>query len=101
MVTIYGKLLAKTHDIGGYTTYVFQNLDSAPFGHKYVMLTRWPNWQCSNIDVGEIGYVTYKEVIAGKDTWWNGSDFIPYNFTNLVFIKFVRKKDTSKKDIII
>lgn len=102
MVTIYAKLLAKEHDLGGYTTYVFENLDNAPFGHKYLMVTRWPNWQHSNIDIGEIGYVTYKEVIAGQDTWWDGTKFVPYNYTNIVFIKFVRKKsDTSQKDIIL
>ena len=66
------------------------------------MITRWPNWQHSNIDIGEIGYVTYKEVIAGQDTWWDGTKFVPYNYTNIVFIKFVRKKsDTSQKDIIL
>ena len=102
MVTVHAKLLAKEHDLGGYTTYVFENLDNAPFGHKYLMVTRWPNWQHSNIDIGEIGYVTYKEVIAGQDTWWDGTKFVPYNYTNIVFIKFVRKKsDTSQKDIIL
>ena len=101
MVTIHAKLLAKEHDIGGYTTYVFENLDDAPFGHKYLMLTRWPNWQARNIDVGEVGYVTYKEVIAGQDTWWDGANFIPYNYTNVVFIKFVKENKDNSKDILI
>ena len=101
MVTIHAKLLVKEHDLGGYTTYVFENLDDASFGHKYLMLTRWPNWQCRNIDVGEVGYVTYKEVIAGQDTWWDGTNFIPYNYTNVVFIKFVKEKPDNSKDILI
>lgn len=101
MVTIHAKLLAKEHDIGGYTTYVFENLDDAPFGHKYLMLTRWPNWQARNIDVGEVGYVTYKEVIAGQDTWWDGTNFIPYNYTNIIFIKFVKENKDNSKDILI
>ena len=101
MITVHCELLAKEHDLGGYTTYVFRNLDNASFGHKYIMCTRWPRWEHRTIDIGEVGYLTYKEVIAGVDTWWDGSDFIPYNYTNIVFIKFVSKKDNSKKDIII
>lgn len=85
----------------GYTTYVFKNLDSVSAFDKYIMTTRWPNWQHRNIDIGEIGYLTYKEVIAGQDTWWDGSQFIPYNYTNIVFIKFVKEKDNSNKDIIL
>lgn len=100
--TLYCQLKAKEHDLLGYTTYVFENLENAPFGHKYLMLTRWPNWQCRNVDIGEIGYVTYQEVIAGKDTWWNGTKDVPFNYSNLIFIKFIKenKKDNSK-DIIL
>lgn len=101
MVTIYCKLVAKEHDLNGYTTYVFQNLEDAPFGHKYCMCTRWPNWEHRNIEINESGYLTYKEVIAGQDTWWDGSKFIPYNYTNIIFIKFVKKIDNYEKDIII
>lgn len=100
MVTIHGKLIAKEHDLGGYITYVFKDLDNNTFGHSYLMVTRWPNWQHKNVEIGDIGYLTYKEVIAGVDKWWDGSNFIPYNYTNLIFIKFVKKVDNSK-DIII
>lgn len=85
----------------GYTTYVFQNLDGVSFLDKYIMVTRWPRWEHRNLDIGEIGYLTYKEVIAGKDTWWDGNQFIPYNYTNIVFIKFIKEKDDLNKDIIL
>lgn len=87
----------------GYTTYVFQNLEEASFGKKYVMTIRFPNWECRNIDIGDIGYMTYKEVIAGKDTWYDNitDTFIPYNYTNIIFIKFVLKQDNFKKENII
>ena len=65
------------------------------------MCTRWPNWEHRNIEINESGYLTYKEVIAGQDTWWDGSKFIPYNYTNIIFIKFVKKIDNYEKDIII
>lgn len=86
----------------GYITYVFKNLEDDSFGKKYCMVTRWPNWQCGNIEIGESGYLTYKEIIAGRDYWWNGETQIPYNYSNLVFTKFVNNRiDNSKKDIII
>ena len=103
MVTVHAKLLAKEHDLGGYTTYVFENLDDAPFGHKYLMLTRWPNWQCRNIDVGEVGYLEYDEVEAGVDTYYDrvNDSIVKYNFSNQIFKRFVKEQDNSNKDIII
>ena len=65
------------------------------------MVTRWPNWQHRNLELEEIGYLTYKEVIAGEDTWFDGTKFIPYNYTNIIFIKFVKKEDNLNKDIIL
>ena len=102
-MTIYCQLLAKEKDLQGYITYVFKNLEDAPFGHKYVMCTRVRNWEHRNIDIDEIGYLTYSEVIAGEDKWFDRvtNQFIPYNYTNIYFIKFVKKVDNSKKDKII
>lgn len=67
------------------------------------MTTRWPNWQHKHLELGEIGYLTYKEVVAGVDTWYDGDTFIPYNYSNIIFIKFIEKEekiDNSNKDII-
>lgn len=102
MVTIYAKLLAKEHDLLGYTNYVFQNLDEAPFGKKYILTTRWPNWDHRNLEIGEIGYLTYNEVQAGVDKWWDGSNFVPYNYSNIIFIKFIKNKNTdNSKEIML
>ena len=103
LVTVYCQLVASETDIMGYTTYVFKNLEDAPFGHKYLMITRMPRWEHREWDLGEIGYVTYNEVIAGVDKWYSPDtgQMIPYNYTNIYFIKFVRKVDSSKKDIIL
>lgn len=102
MVTIHAKLLVKESDILGYVTYVFENLDDNSFGHKYVMITRWPNWEHRILKANEIGYLTYNEVCAGKDEWWDGTKFIPYNFSNLIFIKFIEEKqiDNSKEILL-
>ena len=87
----------------GYSTYVFKCLEEAPFGHRYIMVTRLPNWQCSDPNISDIGYLTYKEVEAGVDTWYcqETNQRIPYNYTNIYFIKFVKEKDNYKKEILI
>lgn len=105
MTTIRCQLVASETDCMHYTTYVFKCLESnIPFGHHYCMMTRPPNWDHRDINIGEIGYVTYMEVEAGKDTWYcrETNQQIPYNYTNIYFIKFVVEKvDSSKKDIIL
>lgn len=101
--TIYCKLLAKESDILDYKTLVFKNLDNAPFGHQYIMVTVWPNWESRIPELDEIGYLTYDFVEAGIDTFYDRTtdSIVKYNFTNLVFKKFVKKLDSSTKDIII
>lgn len=103
MITIKAQLVAKENDLLDYTTYVFKCLENnIPFGHHYCMMTRCQNWNHRDIDVGEIGYVEYEEVKAG-DTWFNPqtNTYVPYNYTNIYFIKFVKEKDNSHKDILL
>lgn len=101
-MTIRCKLICQEDDIGGYVIYVFKVLEEPKeFGRKYVMVTRWPNWNHRSLETNEIGYLSYKEVHAGVDTWYDGSNFIPYNYTNNVFIRFVKEQDNKSKDIII
>ena len=87
--TIYCKLIAKETDLEQYTTYVFEVLDG--MDSKYCMCVRYPNWEEKIVNIGDIGYLHFKEVIAGKDKYWNGSDFIPYNYSNWQFMKFIPK----------
>lgn len=106
MNVIKAQLVAKENDVLNYTTYVFKTLEtSPPFGKQYMMVTRVPNWDHRDIDILEIGYLEYNEVEAGKDTYFDraSASFIPYNYTNIYFIKFIADKiDTSqKKDIIL
>lgn len=103
MITVKAQLVAKEHDLLGYITYVFKCLESnIPFGHQYIMMTRLPNWNHKNIDIGEIGYVEYEEIHAGEK-WYNPQDgtYVPYRYTNIYFVKFVKEADNSKTDIIL
>jgi len=102
-LTIHCKLLAKEADLMNYQTLVFKNLDNAPFGNQYCMVTVWPNWESYIPEIGDIGYLTYNSVTGGVDTYYDRTldTIVKYNFTNLVFNKFVKEQDNSKKDIII
>lgn len=103
MITIHAQLIGVEKDIMDYTTYVFKNLDSAPFGHNYVMCTKFPNWQHGSIELDTTGFLTYNEVIAGQTCWYDretGQE-VPYNYSNLVFIKFVPDKLDTSKEIIL
>ena len=102
-LTIHCKLLAKEVDLMDYQTLVFKNLDKAPFGCEYCMVTVWPNWESYIPEVGDIGYLTYDSVTGGVDTYYDRTldTIVKYNFTNLIFNKFVKEIDNSKKDIII
>lgn len=79
-------------DTLGYTTYVFECLDTEVIKYtKYIMCTRYPNWDHRQIELGEIGYLSFVEIRAGIDKWFNGKDMIPYNYNNIQFIKFIEK----------
>ena len=104
MNTIHAELIAEENDGLGYITYVFKTLEvNAPFGNKYKMVTRLPNWQHRDIEIGEVGYMTYNEVIAGSDKWYcqETGQMVPYNYSNIYFVKFIEQKDNCKKDIYL
>ena len=101
---VKSKLIALENDILDYHTLVFKVLENnPPFGHSYVMVTVFPNWQSSMPSMEEVGYLMYDEVIAGIDTYYNRNtdSIVKYNFSNLIFKKFVKEKDNYNKDIIL
>jgi hypothetical protein len=103
-LTIHCILKAQEKDFGGYITYVFETLEcNVPFGHRYCMVTRLPNWEHCDLEIGDKGFLSYRDVVAGEDSWYcpETGERIPYNYTNSYFIKFIKEKDNSKKDIII
>lgn len=102
-ITIKAELLQEQRCIDDYRIYVFKNLEDAPFGHNYAMVTMFPNWQHSEINVGDQGYLVYQEIVAGDDSWYNKelNQKIPYNYSNLVFIRFIPFKKPLNEDIVL
>ena len=93
-VTISAKLLAIKS--GYYTIYVFKDLDS----DSYIMCTRLPNWQVPNIQVGDAGFLKYQEATAGEEYFnpHTGQKHI-YSYSNLYFLNFIQKSDTTNYNI--
>lgn len=87
-VTYHAQLLAEQTDFAGYITYVFKNLDA----EEYIMCVRFPNWEQVDFNIGDKGFVHVRFVIGGEDKWFDGRNFIPYNYTNVIFMKFLLEK---------
>lgn len=101
-MTVLAQLVAKESDTMGYITYVFECLEEDIIKEtRYIMCTRFPNWEHRNIDIGEIGYLNFFEIQAGIDKWFNGTDMIPYRYNCIQFIKFVSKPKKSNQEYIM
>ena len=88
-MTVLAQLVASETDSLGYITYVFKRLDESTEYTKYVMCVRYPNWNHRKINLGEKGFLSFADVRAGIDTWFDGKDMIPYNYDAIQFIKFI------------
>ena len=61
-MTVLTCLVAKEIDTLGYVTYVFECLDKEVIENtRYIMCTRYPNWEHRSINIGEIGYLNFWE----------------------------------------
>lgn len=91
-MTVLAKLVAKEDDCMGYITYVFECLEEDIIKEsRYILCTRFPNWEHRDINLEEVGYLQFIEIKAGIDKWFDGTNMIPYRYNNIQFIKFVRK----------
>lgn len=103
-LTTLVKLVAKTRDLLGYTTYVFKILEKEEINRldsKYIMCTRFPNWEHKNIDLEEVGYLNFTELRAGIDEWFDGQKMVPYKYNNIQFLKFVNKPENKRYEYIM
>lgn len=103
MTVLHCELLAYQEDPGDYTIYVFKNLDYTGVLDRYIMCTKCPNWNSSPIEIGQRGYLKYKEIIAGKDSWYDSTsnDFIPYKYDGIQFFEFVKDKPKEDECIMV
>ena len=76
---------------GNYTVYVFENLDASNEINRYLMCTRCPNWSGDDLEISQEGFLKYKFVNCGKDTWYNAEtcEHCFYKYSANYFIDFV------------
>lgn len=98
-ITLLTRVEAILHDPTGYTTYIFKNIDAnVSFLYKYIMCTRYPNWEHRGLKIGEEGFLTYQPVVEGIDKWFDGYNLVPYKFSANRFINFINKPNAKTID---
>lgn len=100
-ITLYVKLKAKYIDIGDYITYVFENLNAENPDDQYLMCVQFPNWNQSDIEIDEIGYVNVRYVTEGISQWFDGEKMNVYKYTNIIFLKFVKEPNIVNNEVLI
>ena len=81
--------------------YVFENLNYKTYDTQYVMCVQFPNWNQSEIEIGDIGYVNVRYVEEGISKWYDGEKMNVYKYTNIVFLKFVKEPEQINKDFLV
>lgn len=94
--TYLGELVAIQP--GQYTVYVFKNLDEKDNSLlRYFTVTKVPNWDCKDLQIGDKGYVECEYVNAG-DSYFKSSTGVreQYNYTVCYLINFIEKQEQIK-----
>ena len=91
-VTYRVEFVVEDGDSLGYTNYVFKRLDHNDFDDEFILCTRFPNWNQSFFEIGDIGFVTVRYVREGIDQWYDGRKLNYYKSTNIIFLKFIPLK---------
>lgn len=91
-ITYKVQFIAESQDSMGYCNYVFEDLNYTDPDFQYLMCVRFPNWNQASFNIGDIGFVTVRYVREGIDKWYDGTNFVPYKYTNLIFLKYIPLK---------
>lgn len=80
--------LVAVEDDGNYKVCVFEDL--VTFGN-FVMCTRCPNWNGVEPELLQEGYLSYRDVTAGKDRYYDAKDGMmkDYQYTATYYLNFV------------
>lgn len=100
-ITLHVKLVAKGVDVGGYITYVFENLHPNNYENQYLMCVQFPNWNQSEVHINDIGYVNVRYVKEGVSQWYDGEKMQVYKYTNVIFLKFVKEPEKIDQEFLV
>ena len=95
--TFYGEVVAVQP--GQYTLYVFKNLDEQDDSLlRYITVTKVPNWNCKELNLGDKGYLECEYVNAGDNYYQVSTNTIEkYNYTVCYLINFIEKQEDIKQ----
>lgn len=90
--TYFGEVVAIQP--GQYTVYVFKNLDECDNSLlRYITATRLPNWNCKNLQIGDVGYIECEYINAGDSYYQVATGQTnTYNYTVCYLINFIEKQ---------
>ena len=93
--TVKAQVVTYEYDTGGYLIYIFRLLDEEDITllqSNYWMCVQFPNWEHRILEIGEIGFLVYKEIIEGVDKYYDGNNILTYRYSNIQFIRFIKEK---------
>lgn len=95
---IKAQLMASQQD-GAYKIYVFQDQTTGEF----IMCSRCPNWRGDEPEELQEGFVHFKHVEGGKDTYFDAriGQFVAYQYSATYFLSFVPITHVLKDGFVI
>lgn len=103
-MVVRAKLVAQDQDLCGYSTYVFECLDDEIIKQtKYLMCTRFPNWDHRALNIGDTGFLHFEEREAGRDKWYDiqTQQYYTFNYDIVQFIKLIEIPKTEDNEYIM
>lgn len=100
-VTVRARLKATTSDVCGYITYVFENLEAKDYDSKYIMCVQFPNWNQSQINIYDVGFLHVRYVKGGISQWYDGEQMHAYKNNNIIFLKFIKEQNKVSEKFIV
>ena len=101
IVTYHVEVIGSYNQSFGYIWHIFKNLESLNPDTQYIACIEFPNWIKDTFNPGDKGYLTVKYVEQGVDKWFDGKDFIPYNYDNVIFHVFKHEQPIVTEEIIL
>ena len=101
IVTYHVEVIGSYNQSFGYIWHIFKNLESLNPDTQYIACIEFPNWIKDTFNPGDNGYLTVKYVEQGVDKWFDGNDFILYNYVNVIFHVFKHEQPIVTEEIIL
>lgn len=98
-ITIYCQIRAISE--GLYTHIVVEDLNRDYSDDlKYVTLTKLPNWESNQFEIGDVGFVQFQSVIGGETKYFDRDtqNQNMYLYTNNYFLNFIKERDKCKQE---